>query len=419
MHRPLSALLGCLLLGSGLQAAEEFSFDLSAIEKKPYQWRGYAELRGEGIELNRDSTLYPSSYPEGDKTENRITGSLELSGDYTAGDTRLSGTWHGQAQEDSLQSASQGTLYEGYLHHRFNSGLSAELGKRTLKWGKGYAWSPVAFVERPKDPVDPELGREGYVMATGDWVRSGGGALQTVDFTPVLLPVTEDINDDFGETEATNLAGKLYLLYRDVDIDLMFLSDDTRPGRIGADFSFNVASNFELHGEWAYIPDAPRRSFDGPTLVTEEEDVHNTLFGLRYLTENDTTWIAEYLHQSGGFSETEMQSYFERLAASGDPESVRELGRQAGFLRPNPMRNYLYLRASQKEPFDWLYTSAGITLIRNLDDDSHMLMPEFVHTAIENLELRLRLNLFYGDPASEYGEKLNQKKLELRGRYYF
>lgn len=413
-------LLPLLLLGATQTAnAEEFSFDLSSIEKRPFEWRGYAELRDEAIALNRDSVLYDEAYPDGEDNENRLNGALELAGDYSFGDSRLSATWHGSAQGDSLDSTAQGRLYEGYIHHRINSGLSGELGKRTLKWGKGYAWSPVAFVERPKDPTDPELGREGYVMLTGDWVMSGSGALQTVGFTPVVLPVSDALNDNYGETDATNLAGKLYLLYRDIDIDLLFLSNGTRPGRIGADFSLNLASNFELHGEWAWTPDAPKKLVDGAILKTEKHDSHNLLLGLRYLTESETTWIVEYLHQSNGYNEEEMQAYFDRFATSPDPAKLRETGQQAGFLRPNPMQNYLYLRASRKEPFDWLYTSAGVTVIRNLDDDSGMVMPEFVYSGVENLELRLRWSLLSGETGSEYGEKLNEQKLELRGRYFF
>ena len=67
-----------------------------------------------------------------------------------------------------------------------------------MKWGKGYAWNPVAFVDRPKDPEDPELAREGYVVATADYIKSFQGPLKTVSLTPVLLPVYKDVNDDFG-----------------------------------------------------------------------------------------------------------------------------------------------------------------------------------------------------------------------------
>jgi hypothetical protein len=31
-----------------------------------------------------------------------------------------------------------------------------DAGKKVVKWGKGYAWNPVAFVDRPKNPEDPE-----------------------------------------------------------------------------------------------------------------------------------------------------------------------------------------------------------------------------------------------------------------------
>ena len=88
-------------------------------------------------------------------------------------------------------------------------------------------------------------------------------------------------------------------------------------------------------------------------------------------------------------------------------------------MQPTPMRNYLYLRASQKEPFDWLYTTLSLTAIVNLDDDSYMLMPEFAYTGVENLELRLRLKHLQGKRHTEYGEKLNENKLEMRLRYFF
>ena len=48
-------------------------------------------------------------------------------------------------------------IYEGYLSLKPSTSLSFKFGKQTLLWGKGYAWNPVAFVSRPKDPDDPEL----------------------------------------------------------------------------------------------------------------------------------------------------------------------------------------------------------------------------------------------------------------------
>ena len=48
-------------------------------------------------------------------------------------------------------------IYEGYLSLKPSSSLSFKFGKQTLLWGKGYAFNPVAFVSRPKDPMIPNL----------------------------------------------------------------------------------------------------------------------------------------------------------------------------------------------------------------------------------------------------------------------
>jgi hypothetical protein len=85
----------------------------------------------------------------------------------------------------------------------------------------------------------------------------------------------------------------------------------------------------------------------------------------------------------------------------------------------NPMRHYLYLRASQKEPFDILYFTPAVTAIVNLDDGSFSLSPEVLYTAVTNLELRLKTTFLAGDRLSEFGEKQNDWRLELRMRYHF
>ena len=400
-------------------SAQEFGFDIGAFEKKPFEWSGYVELRPELLDLNTDAALYPTQYPEGKTHETRINGALELRGDYRSGDNRLSTTWHGTGMDDSRESRSEGRLYEAYFNRKENANLSWEAGKRALKWGKGYAWNPVGFIERAKDPADPELGREGFVVASADWVRSGSGELRTVSFTPVLLPVREELNDDYGSEEANNLAAKLSLLYRDVDIDFMVLGNGSRPGRVGADFSLNLASHIEVHGEWAYVPDYAKRTISATGSTVTEEASHSYLLGLRYLTENDATWIVEYLHQDQGYSEAEVADFFSLLENSAQADRLAAAGQQAGYLRPTPMRDYLYLRVSGKDPFDWLYTSLAFTAIVNFNDHSAMLMPEFSWTSADDFELRLRYSALTGDTYSEFGEKLNAQRFELRLRYFF
>jgi hypothetical protein len=122
-------------------------------------------------------------------------------------------------QRDQLAHDHDNTIFEAAYSIRPTPGITMEAGKRVLRWGKGYAWNPIGFVERLKDPNDPELTREGFVMAASDLIFNPGGNLQTIAFTPVLLPVGNDVNSDFGSSGHLNPAAKLYLLYRDTDID--------------------------------------------------------------------------------------------------------------------------------------------------------------------------------------------------------
>jgi hypothetical protein len=53
------------------------------------------------------------------------------------------------------------------------------------------------------------------------------------------------LNQDFGESGHVNAAAKAYFLLWDTDIDLMFLTKGSRPGRYGFDFSTNICYQFE------------------------------------------------------------------------------------------------------------------------------------------------------------------------------
>ncbi|MBE9504687.1 MAG: hypothetical protein IME96_10975 [Proteobacteria bacterium] len=83
------------------------------------------------------------------------------------------------------------------------------------------------------------------------------------------------------------------------------------------------------------------------------------------------------------------------------------------------MRDYLYLRISQKEPFDILYFTPSVTGIFNINDKSFSVAPELLYSGITNLELRFKAAFIAGKRETEYGEKQNDYKIELRARYHF
>ena len=103
-----------------------------------------------------------------------------------------------------------------------------------------------------------------------------------------------------------------------------------------------------------------------------------------------------------------------------DPDLLQKaLSVSQTYSRPQAGRNYLYARISQKEPFDILYFSPGLTTIINLDDMSYSVTPEVMYTGFTNWEFRGRFSYLDGDEYTEYGEKQNSNKVEVRARYFF
>jgi hypothetical protein len=281
--------------------AEEYKLDLSEIDKKPYH-------------LDRNAALYQVKFYNQDVGNplGEANGKLQLEGSLEKGLARLFARVNTDLQNSYQGGSEKTTLYEGFLSLKPSSSLVLEAGKKTLKWGKGYAWNPVAFLDRPKNPDDPDLALEGFTVLSADFTRSLDGPLTTVSFTPVLVPVYNSLNEDFGDRYYLNFAGKLYFLLYDTDVDLLFLSGGSKTPRVGFDFSRNITTNFEMHGEWAWTSQARKTAVDEKGKSSPSEaDAQSYLLGLRYLTSRDTTLIFEYYRNEAGFTtgETDRNCY--------------------------------------------------------------------------------------------------------------
>lgn len=411
--------------------AEEYTLDLSEIDKKPYHLGGYAEFRPVLFGLNKGGALYQAKFYNQEKGRNldEYNGKLQLEGSLEKGISRLFARTSTDLQYNYQGGTQKTTVLEGFLSVKPSSALTLEAGKKTMKWGKGYAWNPVAFIDRPKNPDDPDLALEGYTVATADYTKSLDGPLKTFSLTPVLLPVYDQVNEDFGDRYYLNFAGKVYFLFFDTDIDLVFMGGGSRTPRWGFDFSRNITPNLEVHGEWAWLENVKKTVVDAngkPVVSVSDEPTY--VVGLRYLTSLDTTIIFEYYRNDAGLSQRETEAYFSFVHASYDlyrrTGNDGPINKAAGlsqgvYNRITPMQDYLYLRLSQKEPLDILYFTPAITGIYNLDDQSFSVSPELLYTGLTNLELRLKGTFLSGVPLSEFGEKQNDYRIEFRVRYFF
>jgi hypothetical protein len=428
--RFLFLFLFIILLALPAGAGDEYEFDASRLNK-PFEVSGYLEHAPVFYLLNQDSALYKVRYCNLEK-QNALTVDNErllLQGEYRKGMAH----YFVRTFTDIYLSpfgGSQNTLfYDAYGSFTPSTDLSVDVGKRNMRWGKGYAWTPVAFLDRPKNPEDPELPLEGITVLSADFTRTFSGRLKTVTFTPVIVPVYQNVNEHFGILNHCNVAGKLYLLYDDTDIDLIALTGGSKSLRYGFDFSRNLASNLEIHGEYAHSDFNPTVTIDGYSLQSSRiSDFTSYLLGARYQTIHDTTFILEYYRNGAGFTAQQMNEYYSylnnsydsyRLTGSTSLLSTAQSLQMSGYGTINPMQDYLYFRVSKKDAFNTVYLTPAFTTIYNFDDKSFALSPEVLYSPTTNVELRLKTIFNCGPLGTEFGEKPARFRTELRMRYYF
>jgi hypothetical protein len=423
--------IGIILLLATAAQGQDPPVEIPPVERKPYSAGGILEARPAIVWFDTNAAPFKlqSSEDARDARAGQLNSRIQLDAGYRRGwfsaqtRTVVEG---GYARSDW---SSDATAYEAYVSLKPSPSLTVDAGKKTFKWGKGYLWTPVAFLDRPKSPEDPALALEGFVGLSADYIRTFGGPLQVLSLTPVLLPVYGNLNAGFGERGHLNAAGKLYLLLYDTDADVMFLLGGSRPSRFGFDVSRNLRSNLELHGEWTHTPHAVTLTL-GPTGTIEQRErpATSVVVGLRYLTEGNTTFIADYYRNGNGYTSEEIETFFGLVDRAHDSftmtgeDRLLTLARrasEAGYNQINPGRNYVYGRVTQPDALGVLYLTLGGSAIVNADDASYSLLPEVQYKATENLELRWLANIQRGGRWTEFGEKQGDLRMELRIRYYF
>jgi len=262
-----------LFFSIGVLFADEYDFDLSELEPKNYEYNGYLRIDNKTKE---PSTKEHQNYFHAEAL-------LDFSYFYekfTFKNAFMANYDHIQNFEDDYF-VSLNELYAEYKHNKNHSFL---VGKKSLKWGKGYFYNPVAFLDREKDLSQPTQVREGFSLLRYNYNKSFRGDLKNLSLDLIYLASSKDLNSDF-DPDSNNLATRLYFLYYDTDIDLIYCYSDQNNDKIGLDFSKNLQTNFEIHAEYSKV-------------FNEKESY---LMGLRYLTSNELTIISEYFYNTNNF----------------------------------------------------------------------------------------------------------------------
>ena len=409
----------------------DLEFKIEEVEKKPYSINADIETKETIRFLDKDALLFKQKYLD---TKNEDTAwqtdlDLTIEGQYQKDFIKLYGRFNGLFYyNDDENFESERKVEEAYISFQPSFSWAFDAGKKVHKWGKGYAFSPAAFFSRPKDLDDPDATLEGYYSLSADYIKSMEGVLQTIAITPVFMPVNRDINHEIGPKDELIWGSKFYLFAFDTDVDFMFLLSDNMDDRVGIDFSKNLTPSLEIHGDAALVKDYHQYIIDadGNTSV-QEYTAFNFLLGLRYLSSQDTTYILEYYRNGQGYSPREYENYFsliergfEQFSNTSDKTLISTSKTYSPYYNQQAaMRDYLYLKISQKDPFDILYFVPAITFIYNMNDQSASITPQMTYSPLTNLTLEFKTAFLLGESKTEYGEKINKAKIILSVQYYF
>ncbi len=422
--------LAIVLCALPLRAQDDITFDLSEIRKRPTTVAGYLEARPGLYVPDRDAPFYMvRNYGHSPKSPMaQVNSVLQLDLKHQVDRTTLFARSNSNLSHTYQGWATDTRLYETYASFRPTQRLTLDVGKKSLRWGKGYAWNPAAFLDRPKDPEDPELALEGVTFIGGEYTVSSGGPLKALTVTPLILPVLSGLNDRLGEAGRPVFAVKLYGLVADTDVDLIAVAGGGRGDRFGADFSRNINPSFEVHGEWGRDTRATRKTVDAASNVrTIEGASESYLAGVRFITPQEITVIAEYYRNGAGYTPEQMRAFYDYTAAahaeylrSGDPSAMDRVTALAegGYGRPNAGRSYLYVRASRPDAFGVMQLTPAVMLTINLDDGSFALTHEATYKPEGRTEIRAQLSFISGARSSDYGAKANDMRADVRLRWY-
>jgi hypothetical protein len=303
--------------------------------------------------------------------------------------------------------------------------LQLGIGKKTLKWGKGYSWNPVNLAGRQKDLNDLELALSGYTMVYSQYNRTMNGPLSSLSLTSALIPVGEDLNDSFARDKGWFFASQLYMLIKNTDVDLYFLTGYCGQNSYGIDFSRNLTSNHEIHAELAIEEEKEGYSINSVgRLNSETRRNTNYLLGTRYLDHREITYILEYLHNGGGLTQDDLQNYYNSTDRALLTNNKANIKRSAYYFnqfinKQFGMQDYLYFKASKPELFDDLYLKGSVFTVYNLHDKSFMSSIELNYTALTDQIFTFRITGNQGNNNSEFGQKVSDAKVEIRYKYFF
>jgi hypothetical protein len=171
------------------------------------------------------------------------------------------------------------------------SWLELEAGKRLVRWGTGYAFTPTGVLDPPRDPADPQdrlSANEGMLLARAD-VFHGPTALTVAVAAPRAWR-------SVGEPAPQRVvAGRLRTAVRGVEASLVARAAEGGGPAWGGNFTHVVGQRLEWHGELLVHPRRP-----GGRGTQDAGRATSGLLGLQYTFARGLNVVVEYYRDGNG-----------------------------------------------------------------------------------------------------------------------
>jgi hypothetical protein len=313
--------------------------------------------------------------------------------------------------------------------------LDLVVGKKILKWGTGYAFNPTGVVEPQRSPSDPS---DRLNQNDGRNLVSLTAFFGKTSLTAVYLNDARYANSSlqWGKNE---LALRAYSFLGGLDISLIGHYSEGDRLELGANSSYVIGDNLELHGEILgkkgssalFHPivssDNPGQIFDSypyvPLYADSREIFLKTLLGGQYTLENGLNLALEYYHNAEGLSVQEWKRWmnfvkFQDAVQSGAvpvspdlivPSRMNLLWSLLTLSTRGTMRDYLFARGAYADD-TW---GCEVIFFMNANDQSIVAIPTLTWKAAAVLSLYLRYTAYAGRDGSEFGSLFTTGSMTL------
>lgn len=298
------------------------------------------------------------------------------------------------------------------LYYSYTDGpYSIVLGRKKIRWGVAYSYSPTDIITQFKNPEDPE---DRLSMVKGRDVVQFSYVCHNDQLDIVYMP---DLDWGFnGKYVSENAIGMRWYRYAEpFDISVVGKVKTGGEWAAGCNTSVTIGNALELHAEYLYesnnengYPDenAPSESFAYPYFVGKKGGSHNLVIGGQYSFDKINLTL-EHIFRSSGYTGDEFAAFVNRTGYLNEQISnVQEIAEPllydvaANYMIPM-RKNYLFARIYIPDVFSSV--SFDINTLLNYADGSGLLVFTPKYNGGKNYEIYCRIEKFWGGNNTEFG----------------